>query len=100
MRRIRGLVALGVGLALLAAACGGEQKDSNSALPAPAETPAVAPDPATPSAEDPAAAPTVSLHGGGESRRPAGTARSVSPEESRRIASPTEVSRRTSRRCT
>lgn len=48
MRRIRGLVALSVGLALLAAACGGEQKDSNSALPTPAETPAVAPDAAAP----------------------------------------------------
>jgi ABC-type branched-subunit amino acid transport system substrate-binding protein len=58
MRRLRGLVALGVGLALLAAACGGEQKDSTSALPTPAENPAVASDPAIPAAEDPAAPAT------------------------------------------
>ena len=38
MRRIRGLLALSVGLALLAAACGGDQKHSNSALPKAAET--------------------------------------------------------------
>lgn len=59
MRRIRGLVTLSVGLALLAAACGGDQKHSNAALPKAADTPAVAPDSGAPAAETPAAAPTA-----------------------------------------
>src|SRR6266481_5196327 len=54
MRRIRGLVALSVGLALLAAACGGDQKHSNAALPKAADTQAVAPDSGAPAAQTPA----------------------------------------------
>ena len=55
MRRIRGLLALSVGLALLAAACGGDQKHSNSALPKAAETQNAAPDSGAPAASTPAA---------------------------------------------
>ena len=58
MRRIRGLLALSVGLALLAAACGGDQKHSNSALPKAAETQNAAPDSQAPAASAPAAAPS------------------------------------------
>jgi ABC-type branched-subunit amino acid transport system substrate-binding protein len=47
-----------VGLALLAAACGGDQKHDSSAAPKPAEAQTVAPDSGTPPAETPAATPT------------------------------------------
>jgi ABC-type branched-subunit amino acid transport system substrate-binding protein len=60
MRRIRGLVALSVGLALLAAACGGDQKHPNAAAPKAAETQTAAPDSGAPAATAPAAAPTES----------------------------------------
>ncbi|HVW31773.1 MAG TPA: ABC transporter substrate-binding protein [Acidimicrobiia bacterium] len=47
-----------MGLALMAAACGGDQKHSNSALPKAADTPAAAPSADTPAADSATAAPT------------------------------------------
>src|SRR6266851_5467510 len=73
MRRIRGLVALSVGLALLAAACGGDQKHSNAALPKAADTQAVAPDSGAPAAQTPAAAPTATPPTEAATPAPAGT---------------------------
>ena len=85
MRRIRGLVALSVGLALLAAACGGDQKHTNAAAPKAAETQTAAPDSGAPAASTPAApapaadAAAPATPAGGATAAPASSAGSSAP---------------------
>src|SRR5437763_2100748 len=89
MRRIRGLVALSVGLALLAAACGGDQKHSNSALPKAPEAQNAAPDSGAPAASAPAAAPSEAAPAAGPATpAPGGGATAAAPAASSAAPAP------------